>query len=76
MPPEIINHEKYDSKVDIWSACIVIFIMLYGRPPFYSDDKDEVYRQIKFRNIDWNSPEMSKISIEARDFLKLGLMKD
>ena len=44
MPPEIINHQKYDSKVDIWSACIVIFIMLYGRPPFYSDNKDEVFR--------------------------------
>lgn len=44
MPPEIINQEKYDSKVDIWSACVVIFIMLYGKPPFYSEDKEEVYR--------------------------------
>lgn len=44
MPPEIIKKEKYDSKVDIWSACVVIFIMLSGQPPFYSEDKDEVYK--------------------------------
>ena len=39
MPPEIIRREKYDSKVDIWSATVVIYIMLIGRPPFYHKDK-------------------------------------
>lgn len=58
MPPEIINQEKYDSKVDIWSAGVVIFIMLYGKPPFYSEDKEEVYRQIKSKEINWNTKEM------------------
>lgn len=50
--------------------------MLYGKPPFYSEDKEEVYNQIKSKHIDWNSIEMSRISVEARDFLKQGLMKD
>jgi len=59
MPPEIIKKEKYDSKVDIWSACVVIFIMLSGQPPFYSEDKDEVYRQIKEKEIDYDAPELS-----------------
>lgn len=76
MPPEIINQQKYDSKVDIWSACVVIYIMLYGKPPFYSEDKEEVYRQIREKEIDWNDRSMSKISLEARDFLMRGLMKN
>lgn len=46
MPPEIIKKEKYDSKVDIWSACVVIYVMLVGRPPFYDDDKQELFRKI------------------------------
>lgn len=50
--------------------------MLYGKPPFYSDDKEEVYRQIRQKNIDWNSQDKTKISLEARDFLRIGLMKD
>lgn len=39
MPPEIIKREKYDNKVDIWSAGIVAYILVSGRVPFYSEDK-------------------------------------
>ena len=40
MPPEIINHQHYDSKVDIWSAGVVAHILLSGKPPFVGDNKD------------------------------------
>lgn len=43
MPPEIVNKKEYDSKVDIWSAGVVAFILLCGKPPFMGDSKDEVY---------------------------------
>ena len=44
MPPEIVAHQKYDSKVDIWSSGIVVYILLSGKAPFVSDSKEEVYR--------------------------------
>ena len=47
MPPEIVNNEKYDQKVDIWSTGVVLYILLCGKPPFYGDSKDKVYEQIK-----------------------------
>lgn len=47
MPPEIIKNEKYDSKVDVWSAGVVVYIMLTGKPPFYGASKDAVYKAIK-----------------------------
>lgn len=46
MPPEIVNHQKYDSKVDIWSAGCVTFVMLTGKPPFFGSSKAEVYKAI------------------------------
>lgn len=33
--PEIIKKEAYDSKIDVWSACIVIYILLTGDRPLY-----------------------------------------
>lgn len=47
MPPEIVDKQTYDAKVDVWSAGIVVYIMLCGRPPFLGDSKADVYRAIK-----------------------------
>ena len=47
MPPEIVMKHKYDEKVDIWSAGVVTFILLSGKPPFVGNTKDEVYNSIK-----------------------------
>ena len=46
MPPEIILRQKYDSKVDTWSAGVVAYILLSGRPPFTGLNKEEVYSAI------------------------------
>ena len=35
MAPEIISHQAYSgAAVDVWSAGVVLFIMLCGNPPF------------------------------------------
>lgn len=46
MPPEIVRQDKYDQKVDIWSAGILTCILLSGVPPFMGDSKEEVYTNI------------------------------
>ena len=46
MAPEIVNRLKYDSKVDVWSAGVVTYILLCGRPPFFGKTKEEVYAAI------------------------------
>ena len=57
MPPEIIQNKQYDSAVDVWSAGIVVYIMLSGKPPFFGTTKDEVYAAIKEKSLEFPSKE-------------------
>jgi serine/threonine protein kinase len=36
--PEIFTQRVYDEKVDIWSAGIVLYMMLSGKQPFYDEN--------------------------------------
>ena len=76
MPPEIVDRQSYGSKVDIWSAGIVTFIMLSGKPPFLGDSKADVYRAIKIQEPDLHSSEWEHISEQAKDFVRNTLCKE
>lgn len=76
MPPEICKHETYGPSVDIWSAGVMTYIMLCGRPPFFGSSKDDVYRAIQNDVLKMNSREWDKISPEAKDFVILCLNKN
>ena len=34
MAPEILRHERYDAKADLWSLGAILFELLFGRPPY------------------------------------------
>merc|ERR1719393_250392 len=34
MAPEILRHEKYDSKADLWSVVAILFECFCGKTPF------------------------------------------
>jgi len=53
--PEIIDRKSYDSKVDIWSSTIVIYIMLTGKQPFMGNTKDSLFNDITSRELDFKS---------------------
>lgn len=45
--PEIITHIPYGTKVDMWSAGVIVFILLGGYPPFHANQSHELYSLIR-----------------------------
>lgn len=70
MPPEIVKGESYDEKVDIWSAGIVVYVMLSGRPPFAGKDKPTVHKSIRNDSLQFPDAHWANVSESAKDFLR------
>lgn len=47
MAPEVLQFEKYDSKVDMWSLGAICFELLNGYPPFSGRNNVQLLQNIK-----------------------------
>ena len=68
MAPEVITG-KYNEKCDIWACGIILYIMLCGKPPFYSQDEEELKKKICSMKYNFNYPEFKKVSQDAIDLI-------
>ncbi|XP_036085287.1 serine/threonine-protein kinase Sgk2 isoform X6 [Rousettus aegyptiacus] len=46
LAPEVLRKEPYDRAVDWWCLGAVLYEMLHGLPPFYSQDISQMYENI------------------------------
>ena len=78
MAPEIINKERYNKAVDIWSIGVITWILLTGKPPFKGRTPNQIHAAVKKFN--WkDASQKSYLSIltdDAKDFLKKTLEPD
>ncbi|OIT08376.1 PREDICTED: serine/threonine-protein kinase tricorner-like [Nicotiana attenuata] len=67
--PEVLLKKGYGMECDWWSLGAIMYEMLVGYPPFYSDDPMSTCRKI----VNWKShlkfPEEAKLSPEAKDLI-------
>lgn len=71
LAPEIILKVGYGSAVDWWTLGSIIYEMLVGLPPFYTNDRQELFDKIKF-----SSPTYpSFLSAKAKNLLEALLKK-
>ena len=52
--PEIVKDKKYSYHADMWSMGVILFVMIFGYPPFYVDcskygkhERDAIYEKIE-----------------------------
>ena len=45
--PEILQSKGHSYEVDVWSFGVIMYTLVYGRPPFESKDVKETYKKIK-----------------------------
>ena len=68
--PEVFKQKGYGQEIDWWSLGVIMFEMMIGYPPFYSDSSTETCKKI----LDWeNNLEIRdevNISKDAVDILK------
>jgi len=70
LAPEIINGDGYDSKVDMWSAGVILYVLLSGYPPFYSENENELWEIIMSGEYSFHSPYWDRISPEGIDLIQ------
>ena len=69
MAPEVITG-NYNEKCDIWACGVILYIMLCGKPPFYSQNEEELKKNICSMKYTFDYPEFKKVSHDAIDLIK------
>lgn len=70
--PEVVERQPYGPAVDWWTLGCMVFEMVNGLPPFYRDNREELFEGIKMEN-----PKLPKhVTPECRQFISELLTKD
>ncbi|CAF3717078.1 unnamed protein product [Adineta steineri] len=65
LPPEMLNGNGYDEKIDLWCLGVLTYEMIIGKPPFDSQTQHETIRMI--RSIELTFP--TGTSTDLRDLI-------
>ncbi|KAL7124088.1 hypothetical protein ABFS83_14G025600 [Erythranthe nasuta] len=74
--PEVVSGRPYDEKIDVWSAGVILYIMLAGIPPFYGESAKEIFEAVLRANLRFPRSIFASVSSEAKDLLRRMLSKD
>lgn len=66
--PEIL-FGNYNEKCDIWSAGVILYIILSGEPPFNGSNTQAIYKKIKNMKFEYPENKWKNISNEAKDLI-------
>ncbi|CAD6245802.1 unnamed protein product [Miscanthus lutarioriparius] len=75
MAPEVLKR-NYGPEVDIWSAGVILYILLCGVPPFWGDNDEKIAQAVLRGVIDFNREPWPRVSANAKDLIRRMLDPD
>lgn len=75
MAPEVIQGTGYSLDCDWWSLGVIIYEMLVGYAPFYSEDPAETSQRVLHYKSTLEFPEEAMLSPAAKDLIR-SLLRD
>ncbi|KAM3339807.1 hypothetical protein P3S68_029676 [Capsicum galapagoense] len=73
--PEVLR-KHYGLECDIWSAGVIIYILLSGVPPFWDETEQGIFEQVLTGELDFASEPWPSISENAKDLVRKMLVRD
>ncbi|KAJ0106674.1 hypothetical protein Patl1_17616 [Pistacia atlantica] len=73
--PEILRR-SYGAEADIWSAGVILYILLSGVPPFWGENEQGIFDAVLRGHLDFSSEPWPSISSSAKDLVKKMLRAD
>ncbi|XP_022975823.1 calcium-dependent protein kinase 29 [Cucurbita maxima] len=73
--PEVLRR-NYGKEIDIWSAGVILYILLCGEPPFWGQTEDEIVKAVLKGNLKMEDPPWPSISSSSKDLVSKMLTRD
>ncbi|KAM7262235.1 hypothetical protein ACFE04_021312 [Oxalis oulophora] len=73
--PEVLR-KQYGQECDVWSAGVIIYILLCGVPPFWDETEQGIFEQVLKGDLDFESEPWPSISEGAKDLVRRMLVRD
>ena len=74
MAPEVMKG-IYNEKCDIWSAGVILYILITGVPPFNGETDEDILEAVKKMKYTLSIPEMKGVSSSIKDLIAMILVE-